>query len=102
MDHYHIWRGLSGIWPYGHYYKVLANIWHTHARCMVNIHYSYITAHCGIVLRTCIGHAYLILLTELNCARLRLTVHFIWITDIYCALLRFAFSLQSRPHHRHM
>ena len=24
MDHHHIWRGLSGIWPYGHYYKVLA------------------------------------------------------------------------------
>ena len=23
MVHYHIWRGLSSIWPYGHYYKVL-------------------------------------------------------------------------------
>ena len=23
MDHYYIWRGLSGIWPYGHYYKIL-------------------------------------------------------------------------------
>ena len=69
---------------------------------MMDIHYSYITAHRGAVLQICIGHVYLILLTELDCAWLRLTVHFIWLTDIYCVLLHFAFSLQSRPHHRHM
>ena len=69
---------------------------------MVNIHYLYIAAHCSVVLQICIGHVYLILLTELDCAWLCLTVHFIWLTDIYCAILWTSFRLLSKPHHGHM